>query len=186
MSSKDLNVVSIIGRLTKDSEFRIANNGTPVSNFSIAVNRRRRNGEEWTDEVNFFDVVFMGKGAERINQFLLKGRQIAIVGELHQRQWVTAEGEKRSSVEIWAQEIQLLAQTATSQTAPQPGYTPQYGMQRPSYGASGNSLDNSVPSYQGNYQQRQTTPSSTSTQEGSRNNITSGPEAFDDDDSFPF
>lgn len=178
MSSKDLNTVSIIGRLTKDSEYRIANNGTPVSNFSIAVNRRRKTGEEWTDEVNFFDVVFMGKGAERINQYLLKGRQVAIIGELHQRQWVTAEGEKRSSVEIWAQEIQLLAQSATSQTAPQ-GFVPPspYGGQT----APKMSYSNGMGAYDG-----ATQGAGSSQMPQGASNSNQGPETFEDDDSFPF
>lgn len=118
MASKDLNSVALIGRLTRDSELRMANSGIPISNFAIAVNRRRKNGEEWTDEVNYFDIVFMGKGAEKINQYLLKGRQVAIIGELHQRQWTAENGVKRSTVEVYAQEIQLLAQSNASQTAP--------------------------------------------------------------------
>lgn len=151
MASKDLNTVSIVGRLTKNSEYRIANNGTPVANFSIAVNRRKKNGDMWEDEVNFFDVVFMGRGAERISMYLEKGRQIAIQGELHQRRW---EGETgpRSSVEIWAQDIQLLAQSSSSQNAPNPGYSNQYSQGQGSYpngtGFSGPKGYNSEGDYQ--------------------------------------
>lgn len=192
MASKDLNVVSIVGRLTRNSELRIANNGTPVSNFSIAVNRRRKNGEIWEDETNFFDVVFMGKGAERINMYLEKGRQIAVQGELHQRRWESEQGP-RQSVEIWAQEIQLLAQSQMSQTAPSSGMPQSFSQNqqynRPSYGQNTGYAPQSpvqgMPGdvYQGsnaNQNSVPTNPSADFAKEPSK-----GPESFEDDD-FPF
>lgn len=199
MASKDLNVVSIVGRLTRNSEFRVANNGTPVSNFSIAVNRRRKNGELWEDETNFFDVVFMGKGAERINMYLEKGRQVAIQGELHQRRWESEQGP-RQSVEIWAQEIQLLAQSSQSQTAPSGGYQQNYGGgfntygQATSYQQSGmrapsqDAFSQGAPSQvQGMPMgsQGQAMPQANKPQVFDKPQTTSGPESFEDDD-FPF
>lgn len=191
MASKDLNVVSIVGRLTRNSEFRVANNGTPVSNFSIAVNRRRKNGEIWEDETNFFDVVFMGKGAERINMYLEKGRQVAVQGELHQRRWESEQGP-RQSVEIWAQEIQLLAQSQMSQTAPSGGMPQGYGVQNSQFSRVGSY--GQMPSYgqqdassQGMQQNGfGSAPSqSTATPSFEKTSPVSGPESFEDDD-FPF
>lgn len=194
MASKDLNVVSIVGRLTRNSELRIANNGTPVSNFSIAVNRRRKNGELWEDETNFFDVVFMGKGAERINMYLEKGRQIAVQGELHQRRWESEQGP-RQSVEIWAQEIQLLAQSQMSQTAPSGGAMPANGS---SSGYSQSQYNRSVGSYAQNTGYASQGPSVPPEYQGGASSTSpsgpsidmakapsKGPESFEDDD-FPF
>ena len=183
MSSRDLNSVSIIGRLTRDSEYRVSNSGTPVLNFSIAVNRRRKSGEDWVDEVNFFDVVFMGKAAERINQFLVKGRQVAIVGELHQRKWQNSDGEKRSSVEIWAQEIQLLAQSAASsggmQTGQYNGGNYAYPQNNTAYPPTG--YADRAPVNNTQYgSQKNVAPS----KEPQSQNYPS-PDAFEDDD-FPF
>lgn len=183
MSSRDLNSVSIIGRLTRDSEYRVSNSGTPVSNFSIAVNRRRKSGEDWVDEVNFFDVVFMGKAAERINQYLVKGRQIAVIGELHQRTWQNADGEKRSSVEIWAQEIQLLAQSSASnagmQTGPYNGGNYGYPQNNQNYQQTGYS-----DRTQGNNMQYGSQNFASAPKEPQSQNYPS-PDAFEDDD-FPF
>lgn len=184
MASRDLNSVSIIGRLTRDSEYRVSNSGTPVSNFSIAVNRRRKSGEDWVDEVNFFDVVFMGKAAERINQYLVKGRQIAIMGELHQRTWQNADGEKRSSVEIWAQEIQLLAQSAASQGAVQGGaYNTTPYTNYPSGGGPGYQPAGYAERAQSSMQYSAPNPV-TQTKETDAPKYPS-PDAFEDDD-FPF
>ncbi|MGP1438651.1 MAG: single-stranded DNA-binding protein, partial [Treponema sp.] len=75
--------------------------------FSVAVNRRKKAGEEWVDEVSFFDVVFWGKMGESINQYLVKGKQVAVTGELRQNRW-EQDGQPRSKVEIIANNLQLL------------------------------------------------------------------------------
>ncbi|MGP1586808.1 MAG: single-stranded DNA-binding protein [Treponemataceae bacterium] len=103
----DLNSVSIIGRLTRDAELKYTSGGMAVSNFSIAVNRRRKNGDQWVDEVSFFDVNFFGKSAESLKQYLLKGKQIAINGELRQDRW-EKDGQNHSRVFIVANTVELL------------------------------------------------------------------------------
>jgi single-strand DNA-binding protein len=104
----DINSVSIIGRLTRDAELKFTAGGGAVCNFSIAVNRRRKNGDQWEDEANFFDIVLFGKQGESLHQYLKKGKQIAIGGELKQDRWQTPEGQNRSKVVIIANLIQLL------------------------------------------------------------------------------
>jgi single-strand DNA-binding protein len=101
----DLNRVVLIGRLTRDAELR--QNGTAVSNFSIAVNRKRKQGDEWVDEANFFDICLFGKQAESLQKYLAKGKQIAIEGELKQDRW-EKDGQNRSKVVVIANSIQLL------------------------------------------------------------------------------
>ena len=113
----DLNKVILIGRLTRDAEMKYTNGGMPVSRFSLAVNRRKKSGDNWTDEANFFDIVLFGKSAESINRFLVKGKQVSVEGELRQDRW-EQEGQKRSKIEIVAQNIQLLGGTGERSGSP--------------------------------------------------------------------
>lgn len=103
----DLNHVILIGRLTRDAELKYTANGQAVCKFSVAVNRRRKNGDQWVDEANFFDVVLWGRAGETLNQYLVKGKQVAVEGELRQDRW-EQDGQNRSKVEIMANNIQLL------------------------------------------------------------------------------
>jgi single-strand DNA-binding protein len=104
----DVNSVVIIGRLTRDAVIKYLATGTAVSNLSIAQNYRKKSGETWVDEVNFFDVNVYGKQAESLGKYLLKGKQIAVTGELRQERWMGDDGKTRSKVTIIASGIQLL------------------------------------------------------------------------------
>ena len=115
----DLNSVILIGRLTRDAELKTLPSGTAISKMSIAVNYRKKNGQQWQDEANFFDVTLFGKQAESLNQYLLKGKQIAVIGELRQERW-QQNGVNQSKVGIVAQSIQLLGgdrQTGKSESS---------------------------------------------------------------------
>ncbi len=103
----DLNQIMIIGRLTRDAELKYTAGGFAIGSFSIAVNRRRKNGEQWVDEVSYFDVNLFGKSAENLNQYLIKGKQVGIQGELRQDRW-EQDGQTRSKVFIVASNVQLL------------------------------------------------------------------------------
>jgi single-strand DNA-binding protein len=103
----DVNHIVLIGRLTRDAELKYTANGQAVCKFSIAVNRRKKSGDQWVDEANFFDVVVWGRQGETINQYLIKGKQIAVDGELRQDRW-EQDGQNRSRVEIVAANVQLL------------------------------------------------------------------------------
>lgn len=105
---EDINSVNINGRLTRDAELKYTNSGTAVTGFSLAVNSRKRIGEDWEDEVSFFDVALFGKKAESLQQYLVKGKQIGIQGTLKQSRWEDEQGNKRSKVEIIAYKVQLL------------------------------------------------------------------------------
>jgi single-strand DNA-binding protein len=105
----DLNHVTLIGRLTRDAELKYTSGGMAVCKFSIAVNRKKKNGDEWVDEASFFDIVLWGRQGEAINQYLVKGKQIGVDGELRQERWQDRDsGQARSKVEIVASNIQLL------------------------------------------------------------------------------
>lgn len=108
----DLNHVVIIGRLTRDigtdeRSFAYLPNGMARANVSIAVNRSRKNGEQWVDEVSYFDVTIWGKTAENLKPYLTKGKQIAVEGYLKQDRW-EKDGQKNSRVGIVANTVQLL------------------------------------------------------------------------------
>ena len=104
--ANDLNIVCVAGRLTRDAELKYTAGGQAVCKFSIAVNRRRKNGDQWEDEASFFDCVLFGKQAEYLSKNLLKGRQVGISGELKQDRW-QQEGQSRSKVEIIVNAAQL-------------------------------------------------------------------------------
>ncbi len=115
----DMNVVVLIGRLVRGSELRYPQNGgTPSLRFSIAVNRNRRGADgNWTEEANFFDCVYFAKNAEAMSQYLEKGRQVAIQGELRQNRW-DSDGQQRSRVEIFVNNLTLLSQPQGGGSAP--------------------------------------------------------------------
>ncbi|MBN1410340.1 MAG: single-stranded DNA-binding protein [Spirochaetales bacterium] len=104
----DINHVVIVGRLTRDAELKYTNSGTPVSKLGVAVNRRRKKDDQWVDEVSYFNVTLWGKTAESLQNYLVKGKQIGVDGELRQNRW-EQDGQARSTVEIVANNIQLLS-----------------------------------------------------------------------------
>lgn len=115
----NLNRVIMVGRLTRDPEIRNTPSGTPVAKFGIAVNRRpNKQGENVAD---FFNVTAWSKLAELCQQYISKGSLVAIEGRLQSSSWETAEGQKRSAVEIVADNVQFLSRsTGASDSYAQP------------------------------------------------------------------
>ena len=109
----------IIGRLTRDMETRYTAGGMAIGKFSLAVNRKKKSGEQWVDEASFFDMTCFGKTAENLAQYMTKGKQVGVDGSLHQDRWQDDSGQARSRVVINADNIQLLG-GGTEQTAPAP------------------------------------------------------------------
>lgn len=102
-----LNVVALIGNLTKDPELRHTPAGTAVTSLRIAVNDRVKRQGEWTDAAYYFDVIVWGNQAEACVQYLAKGRRVGVDGKLTWREW-EKDGVKRQSVEIVANGVQFL------------------------------------------------------------------------------
>ena len=120
----DLNHVTLIGRLTRDAELKYTPGGLAISSFSIAVNRRRKNGDQWVDEVSYFDINLYGKPAESLKQYLTKGKQVAVDGELRQDRW-EKDGQNHSRIYIAANNVQLLGgNTGSSNYSNAGGYAP--------------------------------------------------------------
>ena len=116
--SSNINRVSISGNLTRDSELRSANNGTAILNFSVAVNDRRKVGEEWQDVPNYIDCVVFGPRAVSLHNLLKKGVKVAIDGKLRWSSWETKEGSKRSKLEVVVDEMELMSAPKQKQAAP--------------------------------------------------------------------
>jgi single-strand DNA-binding protein len=104
----DLNRVTLVGRLTRDPEVRHTSGGMAIVNLGLAVNGRQKDASgQWTEKPNFFDVKLFGERFERLAQHLEKGRRVGVDGRLEWSSW-EAEGQKRSKVEIVANELQFL------------------------------------------------------------------------------
>jgi single-strand DNA-binding protein len=101
------NVITVIGNVTRDPEVRYTPNGQANANFGVAVNRRWQNRQtnEWEERVSFFNVVCWREMAENVAESVSKGTRVVVTGRLEQRSWETEQGEKRSVVEIVADDI---------------------------------------------------------------------------------
>ena len=100
------NQVTLVGNLTDDPELRVTANGTMVASFRLAVSQRVREGDTWKDgEASFFRVNVWRQQAEHVAKSLRKGSRCVVVGRLKSRSWETPEGQRRSSVEIDAEEV---------------------------------------------------------------------------------
>lgn len=103
------NKVILLGNLTRDPELRYTPNGTPVTTFGLAVNRRSGQGDERREEVCFVDIVTFGREAETASEYLSKGRPVLIEGRLQWRSWEGQDGQKRSKHEVVAERIQFMS-----------------------------------------------------------------------------
>jgi single-strand DNA-binding protein len=112
--ANDINVVTIIGNLTRDVDLRATQNGKHVANFSIA-NNRTFSGEKQT---SYFNCIAWGKTGELLNQYCQKGSKVAITGRLQQRTWEDKDGKKNYAVEIVAESIQFLTMKPGETEAP--------------------------------------------------------------------
>ena len=99
------NSVTLVGTLTRDPELRFTTGGRGVASFGLAVNRRYQVNNEWQEQTSFFNVVAWGTLGENAAASLNKGHRVLVTGRLEQRSYETKEGEKRSVVEVNADEI---------------------------------------------------------------------------------
>ncbi len=101
------NTITIVGNATRDPELRFTPSGQGVASFGLAVNRRWQNKQtnEWEEATSFFDVVAWGSLGENVAESVTKGTRLIVTGRLDQRSWESDSGEKRSKVEIVADEI---------------------------------------------------------------------------------
>lgn len=111
------NTVTLVGNLTRDPELRYTPSGQSVVTFGIAVNRRwqNRQTQEWEEQVSFFDVKAWASLAENIAESVTRGTRVIVTGRLEQRSWETDQGDRRSKVEVVADEVAPSLRWATAQ-----------------------------------------------------------------------
>ena len=98
--------VTITGNLTDDPDLRHTPNGNPVATFRLAVTARVKDGEGWRDgDTSFFRINVWRQLAEHVAESLAKGDRAVVIGRLKSRSWETPEGDKRSVVEVEADEV---------------------------------------------------------------------------------
>jgi single-strand DNA-binding protein len=94
--------------LSREPELRSTASGSTILVFGLAVNERIKRGDEWTDYPNFFDCVMFGKRAESLSKIMTKGMKVALSGRLRYSSWENKDGQRRSKVEVIAEEVELM------------------------------------------------------------------------------
>lgn len=106
--ARSLNQVTLMGNLTRDPELRQTPTGQNVTSFSLALNRSYKDASgEWQEATDYIDIVCWGPLAERVAQYLSKGRRCLVQGRLQSRSW-EQDGNKRSKVEVLANDVTFL------------------------------------------------------------------------------
>lgn len=100
-----MNIVTMIGRLTKDPEVSYANSGTTIGRFSLAVDRKFK--QDGGPTADFFNCVTFGKKAEFVEKYLRKGTKVAIVGEIQNNNYTNKDGQKVYSTQILIDQIEF-------------------------------------------------------------------------------
>jgi single-strand DNA-binding protein len=133
------NSVTMVGNVTRDPELRFTPSGQPTATFGLAVNRRwqNRQTQEWEEQTSFFDVVCWRELAENACESIKRGARVIVTGRLDQRSWETSEGEKRSKIEITADEIGPSLRWATAQVTKNERRGPGEGSARSGGGSGG-------------------------------------------------
>ncbi len=99
------NSITLVGNLTRDPELRFTTGGRGVASFGIAVSRRYQVNGEWQEQTSYFNIVAWGQLGENAASSLTKGMRVVVSGRLEQREYQNREGEKRTAIEINADEV---------------------------------------------------------------------------------
>ncbi len=106
--ARSVNQVILMGNLTRDPELRQTPSGQSVVSFSLALNRSYKDQSgEWQEATDYIDVAAWGPLAERVAQYMTKGRRCLVQGRLQSRSW-EQDGQKRSKVEVLANDVTFL------------------------------------------------------------------------------
>ncbi len=125
--ARGVNKAIILGSLGQDPDIRYTAGGAAVANISIATNEQWKDKEsgEMQERTEWHRVVFFGRLAEIVGEYLRKGSQVYIEGRIQTRKWQDKEGKDRYTTEIVANEMQMLGSksggtTASFDQSPQP------------------------------------------------------------------
>ncbi|MBI5186841.1 MAG: single-stranded DNA-binding protein [Nitrospinae bacterium] len=113
----NFNKVFLMGNLTRDPELRYTASGASVTSFGLAINSKYKHGEEMKEETCFVDITAWGRLGETCSEYLSKGKPVFIEGRLNYRSWETAEGQKRSKLEVVASNVQFLGRAGDNRTS---------------------------------------------------------------------
>ena len=103
------NKIILVGNLGRDPELRYTPQGTPVCNFTVATNEKRKDrGGEMQDFTTWFRVTLWGRQAETASQYLTKGRPIYVEGRLRLEEWTDKDGKQRHTLEVHATDMQFI------------------------------------------------------------------------------
>lgn len=175
MAKGSVNKVIILGHLGQDPEVKYTPNGVSVANISIATNEswKDKNTGELQERTEWHRVVFFGRLAEIVGEYLRKGSQTYVEGRLQTRKWQDKEGRDRYSTEVVANEMQMLGNKAGGSAA-------HSGQQYPSTNENAGAAQNVGSSPSPSTPPSSTPPSSTPS-------TSSNAPTYDDfDDDIPF
>ena len=110
------NTVTIVGNATRDPELRFTQSGMAVCSFGVAVNRKwqNRQSQEWEEKVSFVDITCWGTLGENVAESIEKGMRVVVSGRLDMDQWESKEGEKRSKLQLIAEQCSPSLQWASA------------------------------------------------------------------------
>ena len=132
------NRVILAGNLTRDIELRETPGGASVADAGLAVNDRRKQGDEWVDETSFVDLTLWGRTAENAAEYLSKGSPILIEGRLKQDSWQNEAGEKRTKLKVVVDRLQFLSNNGN-------GKSDEKKQETVAAGTSGDGKDGDIP-----------------------------------------
>lgn len=119
-----INKLEIIGNLTRDPESRTTQDGKNVTNFTVAVNRRKRdaNGNNIAD---FFRISAWGAMGENCQKYLTKGKKVGVVGSVSVHPFLAQDGTAKATLEVFAEEVEFLTPVGNSEQAQAPAAEPE-------------------------------------------------------------
>lgn len=120
-----VNVIAITGNLTRDGELKMTQGGNTILTFTVAVNNRRKQGNEWVDDPAFVPCVMFGQRAQSVSQHMRKGLKVGVNGRISESRWQDSQtGQRRSRLEVIVSDLDFMAQRGAgqggSQTSSQP------------------------------------------------------------------
>tara|TARA_Y100001937_G_scaffold128557_1_gene205858 strand:+ start:77 stop:481 length:405 start_codon:yes stop_codon:yes gene_type:complete len=116
----NFNRVILAGNLTRDIELRETSGGASVADVGLAVNDRRKQGDDWVDETSFIDLTLWGRTAENAAEYLSKGSPVLLEGRLKQDSWENESGEKRTKIKVVVDRLQFLSPKSSESKSEEP------------------------------------------------------------------
>lgn len=114
------NSITLVGNLPRDPEIRFTATGRAVASFSIGVGRRFQVNGEWQEQTSWFNITAWGELGENAAATLVKGSRVVVTGRLEQREFTSREGEKRTAIDVIADDIGPSLRWATATVVRKP------------------------------------------------------------------